>query len=71
MFSVTLLNILLICSSAVDSTLKYVAMSFQDLHSQLRSKNDMMKSMKRQIKAMNGTLPELLDEQPDDDDWAW
>jgi hypothetical protein len=38
---------------------------------QLRTKNDMMKSMKRQIKKLNGTLPTLLEEQPDDDDWAW
>ena len=44
---------------------------FQDLHVQLRSKNDMMKAMKRQIKKLNGTLPKMLEEQPDDDDWAW
>jgi hypothetical protein len=43
----------------------------QDLHVQLRSKNDMMKAMKRQIKKLNGTLPKMLEEQPDDDDWAW
>jgi len=42
-----------------------------DLHIQLRAKNDMMKSMKSRIKALNGTLPALLAEQPDDDDWAW
>jgi chromosome segregation ATPase len=42
-----------------------------ELHVQLRAKNDMMKSMKQRIKNLNGTLPALLAEQPDDDDWAW
>ncbi len=38
---------------------------------QLRQKNTMMKLMKKQIIALNGTLPTLIEEQPDDDDWAW
>jgi chromosome segregation ATPase len=42
-----------------------------DLHVQLRQKNTMMKQMKMQIRKLNGTLPELLANQPDDDDWAW
>merc|ERR1719305_1112304 len=42
-----------------------------DLHVQLRQKNTMMKQMKMQIRKLNGTLPELLSSQPDDDDWAW
>merc|ERR1719305_1485010 len=42
-----------------------------DLHVQLRQKNPMMKQMKMQIRKLNGTLPELLSSQPDDDDWAW
>ena len=43
----------------------------QDLHVQLRQKNTMMKQMKMQIRKLNGTLPELIENQPDDDDWAW
>eukprot|EP00039_Didymoeca_costata_P018004 m.331725 g.331725 ORF g.331725 m.331725 type:complete len:185 (+) comp16787_c0_seq1:61-615(+) len=43
----------------------------QDLHVQLRKKNTMMKQMKMQIKKLNGTLPEQIEKQPDDDDWAW
>jgi hypothetical protein len=30
-----------------------------------------MKSMKRQILALGGTLPQIIKDQPDDDDWAW
>jgi len=42
-----------------------------DLHVQLRQKNTMMKQMKMQIRKLNGTLPEVISNQPDDDDWAW
>lgn len=42
-----------------------------DLHVQLRQKNTMMKQMKMQIRKLNGTLPEVIEKQPDDDDWAW
>eukprot|EP00051_Salpingoeca_urceolata_P007258 m.96079 g.96079 ORF g.96079 m.96079 type:complete len:215 (-) comp15176_c1_seq3:223-867(-) len=42
-----------------------------DLHSQLRQKNALIKQMKRKILAANGTLPVMVDEMPDDDDWAW
>lgn len=42
-----------------------------DLHVQLRQKNTMMKQMKMQIRKLNGTLPEIIEKQPDDDDWAW
>jgi predicted nuclease with TOPRIM domain len=42
-----------------------------DLHVQLRQKNTMMKQMKMQIRKLNGTLPDIIDKQPDDDDWAW
>jgi len=42
-----------------------------DLHVQLRQKNTMMKQMKMQIRKLNGTLPDVIDKQPDDDDWAW
>ena len=45
--------------------------TLQDLHVQLRQKNTMMKQMKMQIRKLNGTLPELIEKQPDDDDWAW
>jgi hypothetical protein len=38
---------------------------------QLVEKNTLMKSMKKQILALNGTLPKMIEEQPDDDDWAW
>ena len=42
-----------------------------DLHVQLRQKNTMMKQMKMSIRKLNGTLPEIIEKQPDDDDWAW
>eukprot|EP00042_Codosiga_hollandica_P026070 m.120577 g.120577 ORF g.120577 m.120577 type:complete len:185 (+) comp52085_c0_seq1:180-734(+) len=42
-----------------------------NLHMQLVEKNTLMKSMKKQIIALNGTLPKMIEEQPDDDDWAW
>ena len=32
---------------------------------------EMYKLMKGKIKKLNGTLPELIKKQPDDDDWAW
>lgn len=41
------------------------------VHDQLREKNLLIKSMKMQIVNRNGTLPTMLAEMPDDDDWAW
>jgi hypothetical protein len=38
---------------------------------QLRTKNSLMKVMKKQIQKLNGTIPSLIEEMPDDDDWAW
>jgi len=43
----------------------------QEVHDQLRQKNTLIKSMKRQIIALNGTLPKMVSDMPDDDDWAW
>ena len=37
---------------------------------QLREKNNLIKAMKRQLKELNGTLPEMVQEMPDDDDWS-
>eukprot|EP00052_Salpingoeca_macrocollata_P030930 m.321517 g.321517 ORF g.321517 m.321517 type:complete len:185 (+) comp25449_c0_seq1:79-633(+) len=42
-----------------------------DLHAQLRQKNVIIKRMKQQIRALNGTLPTIMSDMPDDDDWAW
>lgn len=42
-----------------------------DLHMQLRQKNTIIKGMKRQIRVLNGTIPTVISEMPDDDDWAW
>lgn len=38
---------------------------------QLIDKNKLIKSMKLQIQKLEGTLPEQIEEIPDDDDWAW
>ena len=60
-------DILMVCGRVCLRT----AHAPQNLHSQLIEKNVLMKSMKRQILALNGSLPEIIKEQPDDDDWAW
>ncbi len=41
------------------------------MHSQLREKNLLIKQMKRQAIKLNVTLPTMIAEVPDDDDWAW
>ena len=37
---------------------------------QLREKNNLIKSMKKQLKQLNNTLPDMVQEMPDDDDWS-
>ena len=56
---------------AKEETLAVKESVLQDLHVQLREKNQLMKTMKAKIKALNGTIPEMIKKQPDDDDWAW
>lgn len=38
---------------------------------QLIDKNKIIKSMKKQIKDLEGELPKQIEEIPDEDDWAW
>lgn len=45
----------------------------QNLIDQLRSKNNIIKTMKRKIRKLNGTIPTEADDfdELEGDDWAW